>query len=189
MSKPLDSAIETVGDATIDWLRRQDVPVVGNGTAVHVALRHGDQLVEAIPPAVQIVTATEFFGRYPPGTLFFEGTLPYASDDEAERASHFGFSKVGLPYATNFYPPTRDSEVYYCSSLVDYAYRNATGRDLVFTEEPFTLIFEPVEFWSDYYHQRNMSVPNVTGSNPTLLLHSASTIYRQLFPKVLWASV
>ena len=55
---PLDNAIEAVGAATIDWLRRHGVSDQSNETAVHVAIAwrnrsDGNALsfVEATPPA------------------------------------------------------------------------------------------------------------------------------------------
>lgn len=42
----------------------------------------------------------------------------------------------------------------------------------------FTLLFEPAAFWRRYYQQLEMPLPvNVTGSNPTLLLHSPALRY------------
>lgn len=41
------------------------------------------------------------------------------------------------------------------------------------TPPNFTLIFEPLSFWKQYYAARGLQVPSgIAGSNPTLLLHS-----------------
>ena len=77
-------------------------------------------------------------------------------------------------YASDFSPPPTG---FYCSSLVTYAYRRALGRphDNVFLDRPFPLIFVPLAFWESWYKALvpPQHVPvNVTGSNPTELLHS-----------------
>ena len=64
--------------------------------------------------------------------------------------------------------------MFYCSSLVEWAYERASGaRHLLLPPWRFALIFEPRRYWSEYYAALNMTLPNVTGSNPTLVLQSA----------------
>ena len=85
------------------------------------------------------------------------------------KAVEIALAQVGKPYALDFAPPPNQ---FYCSSLVRYAYQQASGREHVFLHEAFNLIFDPLVYWQDYYTGMGLKLPvNVTGSNPTLLLH------------------
>lgn len=174
----LDNAILATGAATIDWLRAQGVAVESDETVVHVGLawrnETSDELmfVEATPPIVRLTPASTFFASWTNSSTFFRGRLrdPLVRA-QGGRAAAIALRQQGKPYADDFGPPPRQ---FYCSSLVDYAYRRATNDETVFIPEPFPLIFEPLDFWEEYYAAMNLSVPvNETGSNPTLLLHSA----------------
>jgi hypothetical protein len=183
---PLDSAILATGAATIAWLRSQGVPVASNETVVHVALVYRDTqsdrvtLVEATPPVVTQTPARSFFESWTNASTFFLGRLK-DPDVRAHGAEAVGaaLQQLGKPYADDFGTPPQE---FYCSSLVTWAYGKATGKDVnVFVDQPFTLIFEPLEFWEQYYSAMNMTLPlNVTGSNPTLLLHSPRVEFSRL---------
>ena len=99
----------------------------------------------------------------------------------------------------DFEPPS--SGAYYCSSLVEWSYEQALARGRrqkqklkqklkaqahwrtatpiasggggVLCPGNFTLLFVPLPYWQAYYATLGLDLPvNVTGSNPTLLLHS-----------------
>jgi hypothetical protein len=128
--------------------------------------------VEALPGVGVIVTRIEdFFSREPQGTPFFKAVVAAPSALRVG-ASKLALTRKGASYANDFEPPS--SGKYYCSSLVDEAYRDSGGSSgIVFIDRTFTMLFVPLEFWTQYYEAMNMSVPvNATGSNPTLLLHS-----------------
>ncbi|CAE7230182.1 unnamed protein product, partial [Symbiodinium sp. KB8] len=110
--------------------------------------------------------------------------LPAADEATRQHAAAWALAKVGDPYAQDFQPPTLGRESYYCSSLVDYAYRFAFGRHLVFTDVEFPLQWEPYDFWEKYYRSLNKTIPHFNGSNPTLLLQSAAVTYSGLDSKV-----
>jgi len=87
--------------------------------------------------------------------------------------------EVGTPYAQEFESPPAE---FYCSSLVDWAFRQAAEGVDVFVPPPlhFTLLFEPRVFWQTYYARRNLTLPvNVSGSNPTLLLQSSAVTFAE----------
>lgn len=84
--------------------------------------------------------------------------------------------QVGKAYASSFEPPS--SGKFYCSSLVEYAYQTVTKQSGVFVKDRFTLLFVPLAYWTRYYAAMNQTLPlNVTGSNPTLLLHSGPVAF------------
>ena len=182
---PLDDAILATGAATIQWLRYHGAVVDSNETAVHVAvaLRDPDSgelsFVEAVPPAVQTTPADVFFRAWPERTRFYHGGFRNATIRQRQpAAAQLASKQMGRPYANNFGPPPNQ---FYCSSLVDWAYRQVTGDEHVLIDDPFTLIFVPHEFWKQYYADMNSTLPaNVTGSNPTLLLHSPHLQYSQI---------
>lgn len=183
---PLDSAILATGAATIAWLRSHGTVVASNETVVHVALVYRDTqsdrvtLVEATPPVVTQTPARSFFESWTNASTFFLGRLK-DPDVRAHGAEAVGaaLQQLGKPYADDFGPPPQE---FYCSSLVTWAYGKATGKDVnIFVDQPFTLLFEPLEFWEQYYSAMNMTLPlNVTGSNPTLLLHSPHVEFARL---------
>lgn len=176
LSGGLGAAIEATGRATTAWLRAHGAPATTDETASHVGLawrRPADGslfVVEALEPAVRLTAAADFFAQ--PGAVFYLGSL----DDDRMRAAQkaaadVALAQVGKPYASAFQPTPA---AFYCSSLVEYAFDLALGgAPHPFTAEPFALIFEPREFWQEYYKRMNRTLPiGVTGSNPTLLLHS-----------------
>jgi uncharacterized membrane protein YgcG len=178
----LDAGILATGAATIEWLRAQGVPVPGNETATHVALAHVNSstgclsFVQALPPVVIETPALEFWHSTLPSTTTFyrawfrDGALQSQLADAALAAAT---SQLGKPYAHDFEPPPSE---FYCSSLVMWSFRTAaSGRRVFFPPSlpEFTLLFEPPSFWKQYYKELGIPLPvNVTGSNPTLLLHS-----------------
>lgn len=189
-SLPLDAAILDVGAATIDWLRNVDhTPVATNETAVHVAMvvRNATTgalgFVEAVPPVVQLTPEASFWGGWR-GATFYHGVLHDPQRRFGAAAAHLALSQRGRPYANDFAPPS--SGRFYCSSLVSWAYRTAArlpANHSLFVDRPFPLIFVPRDFWVSYYAQLGLKLPpsNTTGSNPTLLLHSAAVEF-SLFP-------
>ena len=182
---PLDSAILATGAATIAWLRSHGTVVASNETVVHVALVYRDTqsdrvtLVEATPPVVTQTPARSFFESWTNASTFFLGRLKDPDVARGAEAVGAALQQLGKPYADDFGPPPQE---FYCSSLVTWAYGKATGKDVnIFVDQPFTLLFEPLEFWEQYYSAMNMTLPlNVTGSNPTLLLHSPHVEFARL---------
>eukprot|EP00041_Stephanoeca_diplocostata_P031138 m.963503 g.963503 ORF g.963503 m.963503 type:complete len:887 (-) comp23896_c0_seq2:3267-5927(-) len=181
----LDAAILAVGRATIAWLRSNGVAVHSNETVVHVALATRDatfgnlSLIEAIEPTVTKTPAAEFFARDGPSARYFRGKFRNESVGKfAGRAVTEATRMLGKPYATDFQPPPKD---FYCSSLVEYSFQTVMHQQHVFIDQDFKLIFVPSEFWEKYYRAMNMSVPvNVSGSNPTLLLHSPVVSFEEI---------
>lgn len=193
LSSPLDRAIQAVGIGTIDWLKEHGVAVQNWDTVVHVALAVttssdiddlATHVVEAVGSGVRAVALHEFLGNYGLGVQFFHGRVPNLSVSQANAAAQYALKQVGLGYAFDFAPPTSVPKRFYCSSLVDYAYRAAMQKDTVFTSESFPLVFLPKAFWEQYYRAQNMSIPHQNGSNPTLLLHSDKLHYSRWVPRL-----
>ena len=126
--------------------------------------------MEATPPVVTITPAAAFWARESRSTTWRRGVIDLANRSVAAAAVAVAAAQVGKPYATLFEPPSSGS--FYCSSLVVYAFRAALARHRVFVDERFVLIFKPRSFWASYYSPTPLPV-NASGSNPTLLLHSA----------------
>lgn len=189
----LDKAIQAVGYKTIDWLVQRGVEVPSKDTAEHVAMvvsdstGHATSVVEAVRVAgVRTLPLEMFFKEFMPGTKFYHGQLRDVTREQARDAVAFAMRRAGAHYADDFAPPdpmctTPWTQTYYCSSLVDYAYRDALKEELVFTKEPFPLIWEPEEFWDKFYKKAGMQRYCGFGSNPTLLLHSPRVEYSLLF--------
>ncbi|KAL1527377.1 hypothetical protein AB1Y20_016046 [Prymnesium parvum] len=190
-SDPLDRAILAVGAATLDWLREHSLPTHSNATATHVAIAWrnasgGLHLLQATPPAVTLTPADAFWRDVPSGTHFYHATLTSPPMRRARGAAvAAALAQRGKPYSSSFAPPPA---AFYCSSLVDFAFHEATGVAHPFTPVPFTLLFVPQEFWREYYARLNVSVPwNATGTNPTLLLHSPAVSFTRLDDEALGA--
>ena len=187
--RALDDAILDVGQATISWLREHGVTVSTNETVVHVGLAWRNSstdgslsFIEATPPAVRLTPADTFFRLWPDATFFRAVLRDPLAHSRAERAAELALATRGTPYAYDFSAPPA---AFYCSSLVRWAYQQALGgRPHVFVDRPFELIFVPHAFWKDYYAQMHQSLPppNTTGSNPTLLLHSAHVRFEPFPP-------
>jgi len=183
LQSPFDAAILATGKATVEWMRRNGYALpkgAENKTATHVAvaMRESDgslHFVQAVPMMGVVKTSAQDFFRdngAKRGSTFYFGRLTNCDRTAAEDASRIAETEVGKKYANDFSPPPSE---FYCSSLVDYAYARALNRQSldVFIAKRFTLIFEPLSFWKKYYDQMGMKLPvNVTGTNPTLLLHS-----------------
>lgn len=186
-ARPLDAAILDTGLATVEWLRAvARVNASSNITATHVALalrnRSGLFFVEAIPPSVTITPAAVFWAREPRSTTWQRGAVDLANRSVAASAVAVAAAQVGKPYATLFEPPS--SGAFYCSSLVEYAFRAALAMPRVFVRERFVLIFQPRDFWEQYYASMGEALPvNASGSNPTLLLHSARVAVTAVGPR------
>lgn len=131
---------------------------------------------------VRVLPLPDFYKEFIPGTKFYHGRVRDVTNEQADAAVHFALQHVGARYAVDFSEPsplciTPWTQAYYCSSLVDHAYRKALGKDLVFTTEPFPLTFEPREFWEQYYREQGLALPSGFGSNATLLLRSSKVTY------------
>ncbi len=178
---PLDAGILATGAATITWLRAQGVAVPGNETATHVAMAWVNDstgclsFVQAVPPVVTETSAVDLWHSTLPTTTFYRAWFRDSALQAqlAQAALAAATTQLGKPYAHDFEPPPSE---FYCSSLVEWSYRTAASGRRVFLPPSvpnFTLIFEPHEFWEQYYKELGLALPvNVTGSNPTLLLHS-----------------
>lgn len=187
LSEPLERAIQAVGESTIAWMAQRGARIPRHDTAQHVAMVVRGQedgapaaVVEAADSGVHSLDLDAFFGGYREGTLFFHGVVLGATPEQRQRAVDFALKQVGTPYASDFAPPGEEPRGWYCSSLVDYAYRCALGEERVFAKEPFPLQFEPRAFWEDYYRALRKPLPSHVGSNPTLLLHSSRVDYARL---------
>ena len=185
-ASPVDRAILDVGAATIRWLRAHGAQVHGNETSVHVALAWRNEsaggllsFVEAVPPAVRLTRAEDFWRGWPAATFYRAQLKDPAVRWAGPAAARMALSKLGTPYSDAFAPPPKE---FYCSSLVEWAYQQAVRAPHVFVDEPFPLIFVPRPFWVRYYASLNLTLPpaNTTGSNPTLLLHSPHVAYARL---------
>ena len=181
LSQPLDNAIIAVGAATTDWLRQTEHRIiVGNETATHVgiAVRSIDYslyILEATPPSVRLTPAHEFvenLRNLNRSARLYRGIVAERLREKIPAAVAAALAQLGKPYADDFEPPS--SGRFYCSSLVDFAFSQAMHAPHVFVREDFKLIFVPHEFWARYYQQLGKPLPsNVSGSNPTLLMHSS----------------
>lgn len=185
LKSEFDDAILATGEATVRWLREQGgVPNATRQIASHVAIAFRDEagnlsFVQALPPAVVSTPEEEFWHTVPvSGTLY----LAKASDQEVAgagaAAATIARQQVGKPYSNAFEPPP---DSFYCSSLVEYSYERALSSDGVLCPSDFELIFVPQAFWVQYYAELGLDLPvNVTGSNPTLLLHSPKLTFAEL---------
>lgn len=185
LALPLDRAIREVGVCTIRWLKEHGgTHVETDSTAEHVAMVVADasgnavSVVEAVRLlGVRVLPLEGFFSEFVPGTKFLHGRVTDTSAAERRKAVSYALLRTGASYADDFAPPsplatTPWSQSFYCSSLVDYAYRSALEKENVFTNEPFPLMFEPRAFWEEYYECQGLKIPEGYGSNPTTLLHS-----------------
>lgn len=185
-SSNLSRAILATGEATLSWLRaRGSSPNVTAQTASHVALawHNGTALnfVQALPPAVVVTPAAEFWHSAPPGTRFFRAwAVDPALRALGATAAQLAASLVGAPYAEDFGPPSTGR--FYCSSLAEYAFELATRQaSEVLVPADFELLWSPPSFWRRYFAHRGRAVPeNVTGSNPTLLLQSVALRFEEI---------
>ena len=188
---PFDAAILETGMATIQWMQAHRLNRKGslmNATATHVAMawrssNNSLYYVQALPSVGVVVTSElDFAHELPPGTILYRarvaaGNTPAPFSSLADAAAAVAVSLKGREYAADFEPPS--SGRFYCSSLIEYAFRTAANISAnatdagVFLNRPFTLIFKPLQFWKAYYRKLGRTLPlHQTGSNPTLLLHS-----------------
>jgi hypothetical protein len=191
-----DDAILVTGVATVRWMKTNGYPLIGDEIASHVAMawrdagEGGDRIqhlsfIQALPDLGVILTpADEFIYSVPLNSTLYAATVvdPYVRR-RSEQAAQVALSQVGKPYASNFEsPPT----AFYCSSLIDWAYASVadnSGNGEVLCPKDFVLIFAPEKYWTDYYENLEppQSLPqNITGSNPTLLLHSKKLFFSVL---------
>lgn len=191
---PLFQAVREVGRASVEWLQgRGATPSSGEDLlAKHVAMVIADasgratSVVEAVRLlGVRTISLESFFDGFAQGTRFLHGRVKGVNAEQRRKAVSYALVRTGAPYANDFSPPSASeaipwNQAHYCSSLVDYAYRSALEQDLVFTEEPFPLVFEPRGFWEKYYNDQGQSLPRGFGSNPTMLLHSPRVDYSEV---------
>ena len=188
----LDDAILATGRATISWMRNNGYNNVTNEVSSHVAIGWRDinnnnelSFIQALPNSGVIKTSEEdfFHSSNPSTTTYYHASISNINMKQyKQKAADIALKQVGKPYADDFQAPP---EYFYCSSLVDWAYQQASGRDEVFAPSNFTLIFVPEQWWTDYY--ASMTPPqilpqNVTGSNPTLVLHSPELSFKEYIP-------
>mmetsp|Transcript_12128 Transcript_12128/g.22877 ORF Transcript_12128/g.22877 Transcript_12128/m.22877 type:complete len:225 (+) Transcript_12128:64-738(+) len=185
VSDPLSRAIEATGLATVRWLEAHGRHVLHKDTAAHVAMVVNATTIVQAASDVELISVENWWSSYAAAATVFVGALPSAGEAARGRAVQWALGKVGEPYAENFQPPTLGRESFYCSSLVDYAYRFAFQRQLVFTDIEFPLQWEPRDFWERYYRGLNQTIPQYNGSNPTLLLQSAAVTYSKFSAEVL----
>ena len=151
-SQPVDNAILAVGNATLAWLRSHGVATPTHQTSVHVGLvyRNGSTLavIEAVPPAVRITPWSAFFETWKSAT-FYHATPEKHLQEHGHAAAQLALTQLGAPYSSEFAPPSTGE--FYCSSLVQWAYKSATkdAQALMPTRDPFPLIFVPRDFWRD----------------------------------------
>ncbi len=150
----------------------------------HVALCVAEnEVVEAIPPAVRRISLARFLEN---SCLDLAGQ-PRVLVCRVDKALRKNIGSViaivceqtGMPY-NETYMPCADS--WYCSSLITHAWRCAlepNGGTPVFRDTPLEFR-DPdtglvMEFWKQYYQERNMEVPQgLPGSHPALLSRSES---------------
>eukprot|EP00928_Gymnodinium_smaydae_P083636 TRINITY_DN66882_c0_g1_i1.p1 TRINITY_DN66882_c0_g1~~TRINITY_DN66882_c0_g1_i1.p1 ORF type:complete len:273 (+),score=29.60 TRINITY_DN66882_c0_g1_i1:48-821(+) len=178
----LNNAIDCVGDSTIKWLEARGRAVARRDTAIHVGMiRTGGRDATAIDAyrgvGVRSLALPLFLSEWSKRCKVYHGRVQGVSVGDAEQAVRFAEEKLGAEYSEAYLPPDDENDAYYCSSLIDYSFQSALKKRLVFTNEPFSLIFEPHEFWEKYYRERHERVPTCVGSNPTLLLHSPCVKY------------
>ena len=167
-ASPLDNAILASGNATLSWLNDHNIPLTSDVLSLHVAISYIQSptqrfYIQAVPPVVTLTPEEDFIHMIADTTQLFHGKLPFNAT-ERENAIQIGLKQVGKPYANAFQQPPQQ---FYCSSLVEFVYRPAT-----FIRDVFYELFVPRPFWIKYYAALNMTIPNTTGSNPTLLMHS-----------------
>lgn len=145
----------------------------------HCALvvRSGDSLavVEAIGNRVQLNSLTTFSAR----AIHHAGEPSIVvgrmnNQELIPAATAFALAQVGQPYDDPFLP---DNGRWYCSELIQVAFRQANNGQEVFPSEPMTFKdpasgqFFPV--WVDYYRDLGQSIPEgVPGINPGLMSRS-----------------
>jgi len=181
----IGAAIEATGRATTAWMRSHGT-LTTDETASHVGIAWRKTpdgqlfVVEALEPVVRLTPATSFFAvGASSGATFFLGCI---TDDRMRQArvaaAEVALAQVGKPYADYFQAPP---DSFYCSSLVEYAFSQALGGvPHPFNALDFVLLFEPIHFWEEYYAERKRTLPvGMTGSNPTLLLHSPAVRFRR----------
>jgi len=186
---PLDDAILATGKATLNWMsmNNYDNVDITQPISSHVAMawRHDttDELyfVQALPgDGVILTNEDDFFHSSIPEFTTYYIAKPIAELQEySSIAAKIALEQIGKPYADDFQAPP---DFFYCSSLVDWAYQQATKKDEMFAPKDFTLIFAPEQWWEKYY--ASMTPPqdlpsNVTGSNPTLVMHSQNLIFKE----------
>ena len=180
VSSPLSMAVMDTGNATIEWLRDHgNQPDCTDETADHVAMAWrnvGNELffIQAYPPQVTMTSAEDFITSIPLDTTIYHAKIVNpVYRNAADLAAKIAKSLVGMPYAETFEMPP---DYFYCSSLIEFAFQQAVGMQIpIFCPVDFIMLFEPPQFWIDYYSLLNRPVPrNVVGTNPTLMLHSSN---------------
>jgi uncharacterized protein YycO len=132
-------------------------------------------VVEAIGQRVQMNGVGTFMAR----ATQKKGVLVYAvgrmtDSTLAQAAAAFAKARVGEPYDDPFMP---DNGRWYCSELIQVAYRHANGGIEVFPSAPMTFKdpatgqYFPV--WVEYYRDIGFAIPEgIPGINPGLMSRS-----------------
>ena len=132
-------------------------------------------VVEAIGNRVQMNAVSTFMAR----ATRTNGAPAYAVGRMRDNtlvpvAAAFAKARVGEPYDDPFIP---DNGRWYCSELIQVAYREANGGKEVFPSAPMTFNdpatgqFFPV--WVDYYRDIGYPIPEgIPGINPGLMSRS-----------------
>lgn len=147
----------------------------------HCALvvRSGDSLavVEAIGNRVQLNSLATFTARatqHKGAPSIVVGRMN--NQQLIPSATAFALAQIGQPYDDPFLP---DNGRWYCSELIQVAFREANNGQEVFPSEPMTFKdpasgqFFPV--WVDYYQDLGQPIPEgVSGINPGLMSRSGA---------------
>ena len=183
---PFEKAIQETGAATVKWLRENGIDVPEQkekDTPDHVALvvNHeikGKCVVEALPQAGVVLTPLDQFWKRESGARVFVGKLDESIEPLSKKANYLACGMIGKPYA-NLFQEYQNKTAFYCSSLIQFAFRTANGSKPVFIEPDYKMIFKPDNFWINYFEQYCGIVPlDLSGSNPTELLHSPKITYK-----------
>jgi len=184
ITSAFDDAIMASGEATVQWMRQNGTPNATREVVSHVALASRNDagelsFIQALPPQVVLTPEADFWHMIGPNTTLYHATpVDSAVQEASAAATELAIAQMGKPYANDFEPPPDE---FYCSSLVEWAYRQALASSAVFAPEDFILIFVPELYWKNYYETMGLELPvNTTGSNPTLLLHSSKLAFSVL---------
>jgi uncharacterized protein YycO len=145
--------------------------------ALVIKINDSLKIAEAIGDTVQINSLQKFLNRSNDrDTLknIVVGRLKQEYAHLAAKASAFAIKQAGSPYDDEYLP---DNGKWYCSELIDEAFRQANGGTAIFEKEPMTFKnpstgdFDTA--WVSYYRQLNKPIPEgIPGINPGLMSRS-----------------
>ena len=145
----------------------------------HVAVFVGDnEVIEASPPSVRRVGLHQFLANSHSDSFgdprVMVCRVAGAGREIIDRVLERVYGQIGLPYNETYMPDTRS---WYCSSLVQDAWRYACDGEDVFPETPLEFR-DPqtgriMPFWEAYYQERGLDIPQgQPGSHPALMSRS-----------------